>query len=85
VLVVSPAALLHPHVPQPAGCLVYELLTGHPDRQPHELMFLADLACKLRAWPRDTRAAVGVDPAAVTRTVVACWRNGEVQGLEFEG
>jgi hypothetical protein len=34
VLVVGPAALLHPHVPQPAGSLVYELLTGHPERQP---------------------------------------------------
>jgi hypothetical protein len=34
VLVVGPAALLHPSVPQPAGSLVYELLTGHPDRQP---------------------------------------------------
>jgi hypothetical protein len=32
VLVVAPASLLHPAVPQPDGTLLYELLTGHPDR-----------------------------------------------------
>ena len=36
VLVVAPAALLHPVVPQPDGTVLYELLTGHPDRTPHE-------------------------------------------------
>jgi hypothetical protein len=77
--------LLHPHVPQPAGSRVYELLMGHPERQPHELVFLADLAGELRAWSRDTWAAVGVDPATVARAVIACWRQDEVQGLEFEG
>jgi hypothetical protein len=65
VLVVGPASLLHPHLPQPAGSLVYELLTGHPERQPHELVFLADLAVELRAWPVETWAGLGVDPAAV--------------------
>lgn len=85
VLVVGPAALLHPHVPQPAGSFVYELLTGHPEREPHELVFLADLTGELRAWPRDTWAAVGIDPDAVAHAVIACWRRGEVQGLEFEG
>jgi hypothetical protein len=34
VLVVAPAALLHPSVPQPDGTVLYELVTGHPDRQP---------------------------------------------------
>ena len=34
VLVISPAELLHPAVPQPDGTLLYELVTGHPDRQP---------------------------------------------------
>jgi hypothetical protein len=29
--------------------------------------------------------AVGVDPDAVARAVIACWRSGDVQGLEFEG
>jgi hypothetical protein len=33
VLVVAPAVLLQPAVPQPDGTLLYELLTGHPDRQ----------------------------------------------------
>jgi hypothetical protein len=56
VLVVAPAALLHPVVPQPDGTLLYELLTGHPDRTPRELVFLADLTVELRAWPTDTWA-----------------------------
>jgi hypothetical protein len=30
VLVVAPAALLHPVVPQPDGTVLYELVTGHP-------------------------------------------------------
>jgi hypothetical protein len=51
VLVVAPAALLHPAVPQPDSTVLYELLTGHPDRAPHELVFLADLTVELRAWP----------------------------------
>jgi len=54
VLVVAPAALLHPRVPQPAGSLVHELLTGHPEQEPGELVFLADLTVELRAWPQDT-------------------------------
>ena len=54
VLVVAPAALLHPGVPQPAGSLIYELLTGHPEREPGELVFMADLTGELRAWPQDT-------------------------------
>jgi hypothetical protein len=37
VLVVAPAALLHPVVPQPDGTVLYELLTGHPDRTPGQL------------------------------------------------
>jgi hypothetical protein len=34
VLIVGPAPLLHPRVPQPAGSLLYALLTGHPEREP---------------------------------------------------
>jgi hypothetical protein len=60
VLVVAPAALLHPAVPQPDGTLLYELLTGHPDRTPRELVFLADLTGGVRAWPADTWAEVGL-------------------------
>jgi hypothetical protein len=48
-------------------------------------VFLADLTGELRAWPRDTWAAVGVDPDAVADAVIACWRHGDVQGLAFEG
>jgi hypothetical protein len=49
VLVVAPADLLHPVVPQPDGTVLYELVTGHPDRTSQELAFLADLAVELRA------------------------------------
>jgi hypothetical protein len=72
VLVVAPAALLHPGVPQPAGSLVYALLTGHPEREPGALVFVADLTVELRAWPRDTWMAVGVDPEQVAQAVVGC-------------
>jgi hypothetical protein len=54
VLVVAPAALLHPVVPQPDGTVLYELLTGHPDRTAHELVFVADLTMELRTWPHGT-------------------------------
>jgi hypothetical protein len=59
--VVAPRWLLHPAVPQPAGSLVYELVTGHPDRHPSELVLPADLTVELRAWPADSWAAPGVD------------------------
>jgi hypothetical protein len=83
VLVVAPAALLHPAVPQPDGTLLYELLTGHPDRTPHELVFLPDLAVELRAWPADTWAKVGVDPQAAAGAVVAGWQRGDLPGLRL--
>jgi hypothetical protein len=81
VLVVAPAELLHPGVPQPADSLLYALLTGHPEREPGELVFLADLAVELRAWPFDTWTAVGVDPDQVAQAVIGCWQAGEVTGL----
>ena len=84
VLVVAPAALLHPGVPQPAGSLLYELLTGHPEREPGALVFLADLTVELRAWPQDTWTAVGVDPERVAQAVVGCWQAGEVTGLQID-
>jgi hypothetical protein len=84
VLVVAPAALLHPQIPQPAGSLVYALLTGHPEREPGELVFVADLTCELRAWPTDTWTAVGVDPEQLAQAVVGCWRNGEVSGRQVD-
>jgi hypothetical protein len=85
VLVVAPAALLHPVVPQPDGTVLYELLTGHPDRAPGELLFLADLTVELRAWPTDTWAKVGIDPQAADRAVVAGWRRGGLLGLRLGG
>jgi hypothetical protein len=85
VLVVAPAALLHPAVPQPDGTVLYELVTGHPDRASNELVFLADLTTELRAWPADTWAKVGVDPQAAARAVVAAWRRGDLLGLRLGG
>jgi hypothetical protein len=73
VLVVSPAAVLHPRVPQPAGSLIYQLLTGHPEREPGELVFVADLTGELRAWPQDSWAKLGVDPEQVAQAVVGCY------------
>jgi hypothetical protein len=85
VLVVAPAALLHPGVPQPDGTVLYELVTGHPDRASHELVFVADLTVELRAWPLDTWAKVGVDPQAAAGAVVAGWRRGDLLGLRLGG
>jgi hypothetical protein len=85
VLVVAPASLLHPAVPQPDGTLLYELVTGHPDRAPRELVFLADLTVELRAWPRDTWAKVGIDPEAAAHAVVAGWQRGDLLGLRLGG
>jgi hypothetical protein len=85
VLVAAPAALLHPAVPQPDGTLLYELLTGHPDRQPHDLVFVADLTVELRAWPTDTWTKLGLDPQAVAEAVIAAWRGGDLTGLRLGG
>jgi hypothetical protein len=79
VLVAAPAALLHPVVLQPDGSVLYELLTGHPDRHPQDLVFMADLTVELRAWPRDTWAKVDVDPRRLPNTPTGdrdlhgCW------------
>jgi hypothetical protein len=85
VLVVAPAALLHPAVPQPDGTVLYELVTGHPDRAAHQLVFLPDLALELRAWPADTWNKVGIDPQAAARAVVAGWQRGDLLGLQLGG
>jgi hypothetical protein len=85
VLVVAPAALLHPGVPQPDGTVPYELVTGHPDRAPRELVFVPDLTVELRAWPTDTWSKVGVDPQAAADAVIATWRAGHVNGLQLGG
>jgi hypothetical protein len=85
MLIVGPAVLRDPSVPQPDGTLLYELLTGHPDRIPHELVFLADLTMELRAWPADTWSKAGVDPQAAAAAVVAGWQRGELPGLRLGG
>jgi hypothetical protein len=84
-LMVAPAALLHPVVPHPDGTVLYELLTGHPDRAPGELVFVADLTVELRAWPADTWAKVGIDPQAAAGAVVAAWQRGDLLGLRLGG
>jgi hypothetical protein len=84
ILIVGPSTLLHPGVPQPAGSLVYQLLTGHPQREASELVFVADLTGELRTWPHDTWAKVGVDPDQVTQAVIGRWRDGEVTGLQVD-
>ena len=85
VLVVAPAALLHPQVPQPDGTVLYELVTGHPDRAAHELVFLTDLAVELRAWPSGTWATLDLDPQATADAIIAGWRGGHVKGLQLGG
>jgi hypothetical protein len=85
VLVVAPAVLLHPSVPQPDGTVLYDLLTGHPDRTPHELVFLADLTVELRVWPTDTWKRVGIDPQAAARAVIGGWQRGDLLGLRLGG
>ena len=85
VLVVAPAALLHPTVPQPDGTVLYELLTGHPARAAHELVFLPDLTVELRAWAYGTWATLGVDPQAAASAVIAAWHGGHVKGLLLGG
>jgi hypothetical protein len=85
VVVVAPTVLLHPAVPQPDGTMLYELVTGHPDRAPGELVFLADLTVELRAWPLDTWAKVGIDPQAAAGAVVSGWQRGNLLGLWLGG
>jgi hypothetical protein len=64
---------------------VCELVTGHPDRQPQELVFLADLTVELRAWPYGTWASLGVDPLAAASAVIGCWQHGHILGLRYGG
>ena len=84
ILILAPASLLHLGVPQPAGSLIYELLTGHPEREPGERVFVANLTGELRAWPQDTWAKIGIDPDQVAQAVVGCWQDGEVTGLQVD-
>jgi hypothetical protein len=62
VLVVAPAALLHPSAPQPDGTVLYALLTGHPARQAHDLVVLPSLTLELHAWPHDSWSSLAPNP-----------------------
>jgi hypothetical protein len=79
LLVVGPAALLHPKVRQPDGRAVYDLVTGHPDREPRELVFVADLAVELRTWRGTDWAAQGIDVDGVAEAIVQLARRGQVR------
>jgi hypothetical protein len=68
VLVVAPPPCATARSPSDTGRVLYNLLTGHPDRAPHDLVFLADLTVELRAWPQQTWTTVGVSPRP------PCWR-----------
>jgi hypothetical protein len=79
LLVVAPAALLHPKVRQPDGRAVYDLLTGHPARTQRELVFLVDLAVELREWQDSDWAALGVDIEGAAEALVLLARRGQVR------
>ena len=80
ILILAPATLLHPRIPQPAGSLVYRLLTGHPEREAGELVFVADLTCELRAWPTDTWTKLGMDPEQSPKRLLAAGRTARSAG-----
>jgi hypothetical protein len=84
ILIVAPAVLLHPRIHQPAGSVVYELLTGHPEREAGELVFMADLTGEPRAWPHDTWTKVGLDPDQIAQAVIGHWQDGQVTALQID-
>jgi hypothetical protein len=65
--------------------VLYELVTGHPDRTALELVFVADLTCELRAWPYGAWATLGVDPQTAAGAVIATWQDSHVKGLQLGG
>jgi hypothetical protein len=77
--VVGPSALLAERVRQPDGRAVYDLLTGHPDRTPRELVFLADLAVELRVWQDTNWRRQGIDIDGVAEAIVQLARRGQVR------
>jgi hypothetical protein len=79
LVVVGPAALLDARVRQPDGRAVYDLLSGHPDRQPRDLVFLADLAVELRTWRDTDWRRQGIDVDSVAEAVVQLARRGQVR------
>ena len=83
VLIVTPAALLHPDVPSrlAAWSMSCSPATLNASR---ESWCLYDLTVELRAWPPDTWTAIGIDPEQVAQAVIGCWRDGEVTGLQVD-
>jgi hypothetical protein len=79
LLIVGPSALLEERVRQPDGQAVYDLLTGHPDRQPRDLVLLADLAVELRAWQDTDWRTQGIDVDGMSEAVVQLARRGQVR------
>jgi hypothetical protein len=79
LVVVGPTALLDERVRQPDGRAVYDLLSGHPDRQPRDLVFLADLAAELRTWQDTDWRTQGIDVEGVAEAVVQLARRGQVR------
>jgi hypothetical protein len=79
LLVVGPDVLLDLRVRQPDGRAVYDLVTGHPDRESRELVFLADLAVELRTWQGTDWAAQGIDVDGVAEAIVQLARRGQVR------
>jgi hypothetical protein len=78
LVVVGPSALLDSRVRQPDGQAVYDLLSGHPDRQPRDLVFVADLAVELRAWQDTDFARQGIDINGVAEAIVQLARRGQL-------
>jgi hypothetical protein len=79
LVVAGPSALLDERVRQPDGRAVYDLVTGHPDRTSHELLFVADLAVELRAWRDTDFARQGIDIDGVAEALVQLARRGQVR------
>ena len=79
LLVVGPGVLLDERVRQPDGRAVYDLVTGHPDRESRELVFLADLAVELRTWQGTDFATQGIDVDGAAEAVVQLARRGQVR------
>ena len=80
---VAPRALLHPAVAQPAGSLLYELVTGHPTGSPASWSSPLNLIEELRAWPPDRSGLLTTELAAVAAAVVWCWQRGDLLGLDL--
>jgi hypothetical protein len=85
LVVVGPTALLDVRVRQPDGRAVYDLLSGHPDRQPRDLVFVADLAVELRTWQDTDWRRQGIDVDGVSEAVVQLARHGQVRARWYQG